>query len=117
MAVSRYTKSRRLTNRSKYYAPLRRDRVPPYPYGRLTQYATPRLSIPSPAVRASIPSSQHIWKYGDRYYHLAHLFYGSSEYWWVIAWFNGKPTETHVRPGDVISVPLTLDAALAVLGL
>ena len=57
----------------------------------------------------------HTWSLGDRYYKLAHKYYGDSEWWWVIAWFNQKPTESHVELGEVITVPLPLDRILALL--
>jgi hypothetical protein len=48
---------------------------------------------------------------------LASEYYGTPELWWVIAWFNGKPTEHHVELGEVIQVPLFLDEALSIFGL
>jgi len=45
---------------------------------------------------------------GDRYFKLAHRFYGDSKLWWVIAWFNKKPTESHVDVGDLILIPTDL---------
>jgi len=114
--ASRYMKTERVSNSSKYYAPLRAGRRPPYPYGNLIQFATPRIVHPTPAQKASISSSSHIWKYGDRFYNLAYLHYNSTEYWWVIAWFNNLPTESHVKPGMVLHIPLELSEALRILG-
>jgi len=57
----------------------------------------------------------HIWTLGDRYYKLAHQHYGESQYWWVIAWFNKKPTEAHLSLGDVVYVPLPLSRILNLL--
>jgi hypothetical protein len=36
---------------------------------------------------------------------LASEFYGAPELWWLIAWYNKKPTETHFKTGDVIDIP------------
>ena len=57
----------------------------------------------------------HTWSLGDRYYKLAHQHYGDSQWWWVIAWFNQKPTESHVELGEVINIPLPLDKVLMLL--
>jgi len=58
----------------------------------------------------------HIWTMGDRYYKLADLYYGNSRYWWIIAWFNKKPTESHINNGDIIRVPKSIGTILSTLG-
>ena len=70
---------------------------------------------PTPEQRGKISSVTHIWKYGDRYYNLAAQYYGVSDYWWVIAWWNGRPTEVDVKPGDKITIPLNLEETLIIL--
>jgi hypothetical protein len=54
----------------------------------------------------------HIWKTGDRYYKLAAAYYGRPQLWWVIALYNQKPTEGHLKRGDVIKIPTSLDLLL-----
>ena len=54
----------------------------------------------------------HIWKTGDRYYKLAAAYYGRPQLWWVIALYNQKPTEGHLKIGDVIKIPTSLDLLL-----
>ena len=83
---------------------------------RITHYGTPIVRHPSVEQRASIPTTGHIWAYGDRFYNLAHKYYGDANFWWVIAWWNGYPTEGHVKTGDYLDIPLDLPAALEVLG-
>ena len=34
--------------------------------------------------------------------------------WWVIAWFNQAPTESHLVIGDTIEVPISIEQALSV---
>ena len=53
---------------------------------------------------------------GDRYYKLAASFYGDARYWWIIAWFNKKPTESHIKVGDIIRIPTSLGDILAAMG-
>jgi len=37
--------------------------------------------------------------------------------WWVIAWFNKLPTESHIKLGDVIYIPMPLNEILKIYGL
>lgn len=53
----------------------------------------------------TISITHHVWSVGDRMSKLAHKYYGDARLWWVIAWFNGKPTEFHCKVGDTIRVP------------
>ena len=58
-----------------------------------------------------------MWKYGDRLYNLAHQYYGNAEFWWIIAWYNGYPTEASIRNGAIIEIPLSLEEVTVALGL
>lgn len=108
----RYRNSRILINSSEYYEPLRKSRG----LKRVRQYATPILAQPTVAQRARVTSTKHLWKYGDRLYKLANQYYGDSTYWWVIAWYNGYPTEASIPNGSLIFIPLNLKDALEALG-
>jgi len=46
---------------------------------------------------------------------LASKYYGDPKQWWVIASFNRTPTESHVKIGDLIRIPLSLADALQVI--
>ena len=83
---------------------------------QVEQFTTPRLRNPTIADRVSLTTSTHIWKYGDRFYNLAYEYYGDVRYWWVIAWYNGIPTEAEANIGDLLEIPLDLQEALIVLG-
>ena len=82
---------------------------------RLEQFKTPKFKAVDPEVLILIDSVIHRWQKGDSFWLLAHKTYGNSEYWWVIAGFNRKPTETHLNPGDHIRIPISLAQALEVL--
>jgi len=71
-------------------------------------YKTPRLKKPSNFELSEIDEIGHTWSLGDRYYKLAYKHYGDAELWWIIAWYNNKPTEAHLEIGDVISIPTPL---------
>lgn len=55
---------------------------------------------------------QHVWSTGDRLWKLAERYYADSTYWWLIAWYNLKPTESHYRFGDTVIIPMPLERAL-----
>ena len=110
--MSRYYNKRVLNNSSEYYAPLRKKRNAKI----IRQSDTPILYNPGVMDRASVLSTTHIWKYGDRFYTMAQKYYGDVRYWWVIAWYNGAPTEAHMDPGDLIEITVNIEDALKVLG-
>jgi len=83
---------------------------------QLQHFSTPRLRQPTLRDRVDIKTSTYIWKYGDRFYNLAHQYYGDTRYWWVIAWWNGIPTEAEAITGDVLEIPLDLQKTLIALG-
>ena len=109
--MPRYNKTKKFINASEYYAPLRKSRD----LKRVQQYATPILYNPPPAIRARVKTTKHLWKYGDRFYNLAHQYYGDQRFWWVIAWWNGYPTEAHVKTGAIVYIPLNIESALKAL--
>lgn len=81
----------------------------------IDHYPTAHLHHPTAKQVASLDLKSHVWKIGDKFFKLAHQHYGDSRLWWIIAWFNQKPTESHVELGEVINIPLPLSRALAVL--
>ena len=54
----------------------------------------------------------HIFETGDKLYKISYKHYGNAKYWWVLAWFNLKPTDFHCKIGDTIYIPLPLDEAI-----
>ena len=55
--------------------------------------------------RYSYGSYEHVWKKGDKLFKLAQEYYEDIKYWWIIAVWNGKPTDSHYKYGDVIEIP------------
>jgi len=111
--MSRYTNDTILNNFIEFYEFLRKERGG---IKNIVQYATPTLRMPDLADRISLKTSAHIWAYGDRYYKLADQYYNNINYWWVIAWFNGYPTEADIKAGDLIYIPLDLERVLRTVG-
>jgi|TARA_R110002020_G_scaffold192518_1_gene392689 hypothetical protein len=82
----------------------------------IKKIATININYPSFEEMLDLDFENYIWTVGDRYYKLSTAFYGSPNYWWVIAWFNKKPTESHIKVGDVIRIPTSLGSALTAMG-
>ena len=81
----------------------------------IRQYGTSKLRVPTINQMQGLSRTQHIWKVGDHFYKLALQYYKRSEYWWVIALYNQRPTESHVQAGDILIIPQPLDAVLRVM--
>ena len=79
----------------------------------IVHYMTPIMSKITPRQRSSLTKTSHIWKTGDRFYKLAHQAYGDPALWWIIAWYNGTPTESHVKPGWTIFIPFPVERVLS----
>lgn len=79
---------------------------------QILQYKTARLSYPTNEQISSIESIPYAWGATDKLYNLAYEYYGYAELWWVIAWYNKKPTSAHFKIGDVIYIPLPLTQVL-----
>ena len=80
---------------------------------QLTQYLTPIIPELTFQRKRSLDTTKHIWKVGDKLYKLASTHYGDPTLWWLIAWYNEKPTEAHFDLGDVVYIPLPLGRILS----
>jgi hypothetical protein len=78
----------------------------------IRHYNTAKLRYPTISEIQKMTKIRHIWKVGDRYYKLAYKYYGATRYWWVIAQFNQRPTEANCQVGDMIMIPMPLEAVL-----
>ena len=82
---------------------------------QIRQFTTPSLKHPTAEEVTNLTIVGHTWSIGDRYFKLAHKYYKDSKLWWVIAWYNQKPTESHLQIGDVVDIPLPLEKILRYL--
>jgi mannose-6-phosphate isomerase-like protein (cupin superfamily) len=108
MAVSRFQRRVSSINDNELYKKAFKDRGLKF----IEQYRTAKLVYPTDEQIASMTFDDHLWTMGDRYYKLAYKYYGESEYWWVIAWFNKKPTEHLLSAGDLLYIPTNLEEIL-----
>ncbi len=85
-----------IDNDSEHYKELYKRRG----LKKISHHPTPKFRHPTVRERANVNTTGHVWVYGDRFYKLAQQYYGDVRYWWVIAWWNGYPTEViHDKDG------------------
>jgi nucleoid-associated protein YgaU len=109
--MSRYANETPFLNDSEFYEEFFKERNVKY----IRHFRSGKIRHPTIKERASLERVRHIWKVGDRFYKLAHRYYGDPSLWWIIAWFNLRPTEGHCETGDLIRIPLPLDRVLEML--
>lgn len=55
---------------------------------------------------------KHNYASSDSLCKIAYKHYGDAELWWVLAWFNGKPTDFHCKIGEVLLIPTPVEEVL-----
>ena len=108
MAKSRFKNRKIFRNQEEVYEDLIESRQ----VKSIKQFESPVLRYPSEAAKKRLAEVEHIWSAGDKYWKLAARYYGDPKYWWVIAWYNLKPTDSHCRIGEVIKIPRPLERVL-----
>ncbi len=109
--MSRYVNSRIAVNSNEMYSDLFEERG----VKKITQFRTVFFKKVPQEVLDSVSTENYIWKYGDSYWSLASKYYGDSKLWWIIASYNRKPTETLLKIGDTIKIPLNVTEAMQVV--
>ena len=87
-----------IINSLEHYAPILEEKNVDF----IRHYGTANLQYPTSEQLRDITMVRYIWKQGDKLFKLAFEHYGDSRLWYVIAWFNKRPTEAHFKYGDVI---------------
>ena len=109
MAYSRYSKRRIVVNDDiGYRDTFFTDRG----INQIEQYTTNRTIFPTVDDLDNISTSPFRWQSDARLYKIANDYYGRPELWWIIAWFNRKPTEADFEVGETIYVPTPLSEVL-----
>jgi len=109
--MSRYNKRTRAINANDQYKNIFDKKG----VQRIEQYRTLSKRVYEDQIYDSIETINYTWKYGDMYWRLSSRYYGDPKYWWVIASFNKKPTESLNKLGDIIKIPINLAEALQVV--
>jgi len=109
--ASRYDNARPFDNTEEIYEEFFEERDVNY----IRQFRTGMLTHPTVADRASLQRITHIWTLGDRLSKLAHKYYGDPSLWWIISWYNQRPTEAHFKIGARSRIPTPLSSVLSML--
>ena len=109
--MSRYTDRKIFNNVDELYQEMAEERD----VNKFRQYETPNFRYPSPDELKEVGFINHIWKSGDRFFKLAARHYGDPQLWWIIAWFNKIPTESHAKKGQIVLIPKPLGKILTYL--
>ena len=113
MPYSRYSKREIFINKNrKYKNTFFKDRD----VEQIPQYDVVRIGYPTPAEMNSFTNTLLVWSATDKLYNLSNKYYGSPQYWWVIAWYNKKASEAEFTVGEQFFVPLPLESVLGYVG-
>lgn len=102
-----YNRSIAINNDSAYADQLTEKQVT-----HIRQYTSPEFKKISISDRANLQKVARTWKQGDRLWKLAAEYYNDPSLWWIIAWYNQKPTESHFTMGSTVLIPLPVERLL-----
>jgi hypothetical protein len=108
---SRYRDKAKFVNKNEMYENLFYDRRVNF----IEQYQTYTLHHIDSAENNQLSIVERNWKLGDRFYKLAYEYYNDSTLWWIIAWYNLTPTESHVELGQTVRIPLPLSRVVSLM--
>jgi len=109
MAYSRYSNTAIfLNNNEKYKNALFDQRDIKQTY----QYALTPMIYPSTAAIQGMTNIPLVWSATDKLYNVSNDYYGSPDYWWIIAFYNKKASEAEFKTGELYFVPLPLEEML-----
>jgi hypothetical protein len=83
---------------------------------KIKHYSTAKLKYPTTEEMGKLNIITDTWKLGDRLYKYSYTHYGDVSLWWIIAWFNKKPTENDFKLGDEILIPFPLERIMKYFG-
>ena len=78
----------------------------------INQMGTPELTYPDTSFFDNYEVIRHEWQDSDKLWKLSEKYYGSPQYWWVIAYTNKIPSEFELNSGDIIDIVMPLRAIL-----
>ena len=104
----RYTTRTKIQNNSDLYEDLKEERG----LVNFTHYSLPEFKGFDPSFNSSIINISYVWKNQDHFYKLANQYYRDPKLWWVIAFYNNKPTEQSIEIGETILIPTPIEIVL-----
>jgi hypothetical protein len=111
--ISRYANRAKRINKDEGYDDWFKSRKT----NSILQYMSAKLVYPTEEQMEKLNIVAHIWQNGDMFYKLADVYYNEPKYWWLIAWFNQKPTEAHVQFGEKIFIVTNHEQLIKIMGI
>jgi hypothetical protein len=111
--MSRYRKYEKVENDLDFYS----KQIDKRNKKRITHYRPRPLGAITKAMNAQLHVQKTIWKIETKLYKLSFDFYGTTDLWWIIGFYNGKPTDADWNIGDVVVIPQPPSVILNELGL
>ena len=102
MTYPRYDLRTTIEHDSEFYRKKRKDRGAEK---RIVHFTAPKFELLTDDVFDQLTLEFEYWGVGSRFYKLADKHYGDPNLWWIIAFFNRKPTDFHVKIGETIAIP------------
>ncbi len=109
--MSRYDDKIPLINDSEKYENVFEERGVKF----IKHYSTPELTHAQRSQMGGLEHVYHMWKLGDKLYKLSAEYYNDEKLWWLIAWYNKAPTESHIKAGQILKIPLPLNKIKSIL--
>jgi hypothetical protein len=106
--INRYSNKTIFKNNLNLYSNILKNRF----VKEINQYETRYFKFDYKKIINNGDIIKHTWSVGDRYYKLSYKYYGDTRDWWIIALFNNKPTESHLKIGDILEIPTPLQLVL-----
>ena len=97
--MPKYYYEKKIIDKSTPYEPLLNDRDLKY------------VDLYTEGIKIKIDYSKisyrkHIWSKSDNLFRLANTYYNDKNMWWIIAFYNQKPTDAHFTIGEEIYIPV-----------
>ena len=79
----------------------------------IVHYESPTLPPKDSALTRQLNIDYFTWLMVHNYYKVASKVYGRRELWWVIAWYNEKPSDTLIERGETIKIPRPVETVIS----
>lgn len=115
MAFSRYQKTKQVSNSDVDYKKVFSSRFGLSDF--ILQRRRSSLKYPEFEKISSLIFAYEVWEVGSRLHKISEKYYNDPSFWWVIGFYNKKPTDANWAVGDIVKVPVSLEEACYALGL
>ena len=115
MPFSRYNKTQQVSNADIDYKKVFSSRFGLNDF--ILQRRRAGLQYPDYETISSLIFTYEVWQIGSRLHKISEKYYNDPSYWWLIGFYNKKPTDANYSIGDVVKVPVSLEEAFSALGL